>query len=97
MSQVRVIARHTIAEGHRDEVLGLLSGLVDLVRAEPGVLAFDVYTKADDPNSYAIIELYASREAIAVHRETDHFKNILLARIVPLLASRTVEDYDIVS
>jgi quinol monooxygenase YgiN len=95
MTQVQLIARHTIKEGSEQEVLGLLDGFIDAARAEPGNLAFDAYRKIGDQRSYVLLERYASREALATHRETPHFTQVLLGRIVPLLDSRTIEEYDV--
>ena len=47
------------------------------------------------PASYVLLERYASREALAAHRATPHFQEILLSQIVPLLAHRTIEEYDV--
>jgi quinol monooxygenase YgiN len=95
MTQVQLIARHTIRRGHEREVLGLLAGFIEQARGEPGNLAFDSYLKMDDDRSYALLERYASRAALAEHRETPHFTQVLLGKIVPLLESRTVEEYDL--
>jgi quinol monooxygenase YgiN len=95
MTQVQLIARHTIKEGHEQEVRNLLGGFVDAARAEPGNLAFDVYLKSGDDRSYVLLERYASRDALAAHRETPHFTQVLLGQIVPLLDSRTIEEYDV--
>jgi quinol monooxygenase YgiN len=95
MAQVQLIARHTIKQGHEEEVLDLLVGFIDQARAEPGNLALDVYVKIGDGRSYVLLERYASKEALAAHRGTAHFTQVLLGRIVPLLKSRTVEEYDV--
>ncbi|HXT92370.1 MAG TPA: putative quinol monooxygenase [Trebonia sp.] len=95
MTQVQLIARHTITPGREDEVYTLLSEFVDAARAEPGNVAFDVYPKIDDRRSYVLLERYTSREALAEHRKTSHFTRMLLGKIVPLLNSRTVEEYDV--
>jgi quinol monooxygenase YgiN len=95
MSQVQLIARHTIKPGHEDEVFALLGGFIDAARAEPGNLAFDAYRKIGDDRSYVLLERYASREALAGHRATPHFTETLLGKIVPLLDSRAIEEYDV--
>jgi quinol monooxygenase YgiN len=46
------------------------------------------------PAQVVLLERYASREAFAAHRETAHFQDLVLGRIVPLLSGRTVEQYD---
>jgi quinol monooxygenase YgiN len=94
MPKLRVIARHTIKPGHEDDVLALLAEFIGAARAEPGNLAFDAYLKLGDLRSYVLLERYASREAFADHRETPHFKDLLLGRIVPRLEQRVIETYD---
>jgi quinol monooxygenase YgiN len=95
MTQVQLIARHTIETGHEQEVFKLLDGFIEMARAEPGNLAFDAYRKVGDDRSYVLLERYASREALAAHRASQHFTGVLLGQIVPLLSSRTVEEYDV--
>jgi quinol monooxygenase YgiN len=94
MSELQVIARYTLSEGKEDAVLALLATLASASRSEPGNLGFDVYRQADDPRGVVLLERYASREAFAAHRETPHFKDLVLGRIVPLLDSRVVEQFD---
>jgi quinol monooxygenase YgiN len=95
MTQVQLIARHTIETGHEQEVFKLLDGFIEMARAEPGNLAFDAYRKVGDDCSYVLLERYASREALAAHRTSQHFTGVLMGEIVPLLSSRTVEEYDV--
>lgn len=95
MTAVQVIARHTVSAGNEEEVLALLARLAEATREEPGNLAFDVYRRADDGRHLAILERYVSREALAAHRETPHFKDLLLDRVVPRLDERTGEAYDV--
>lgn len=95
MSQVQLIARHTVKPGRESEVFGLLAGFIDAARAEPGNLAFDAYRKIGDDRSYVLLERYESREALAEHRSSPHFTEVLLGKIVPLLESRTIEEYDV--
>jgi quinol monooxygenase YgiN len=42
-----------------------------------------------------LLERYVSREAFAEHRETEHFKRLVLDGIVPLLDDRAVELFDV--
>jgi quinol monooxygenase YgiN len=51
MTQVQLIARHTIETGHEQEVFKLLDGFIEMARAEPGNLAFDAYRKVGDDRS----------------------------------------------
>lgn len=96
MTELQVIARHTIASGNEDEVYALLPQLIAGARSEPGNVAFDAYPALGDRSNYVLLERYASREAFDDHRETPHFKEIMLGKILPLLANRVIERYDVV-
>jgi quinol monooxygenase YgiN len=96
LPELQVIARHTIAPGNEDQVYALLPDLIAGARSEPGNLAFDAYPALDDPRNYVLLERYTSREAFGEHRETAHFKEIMLGKILPLLANRVIEQYDVV-
>ncbi len=95
MSQLLVIARHTMKAGSEDEVLALLDQLVAASREEPGNVSYVAYRQLDEPQTYVLLERYASREAFAEHRASEHFTSLVLGRILPLLADRTVEEIDL--
>jgi quinol monooxygenase YgiN len=95
MPQVQLIARHTMKPGTENQVLPLVEQLVDAARTEPGNLAFDAYRSFREPSSYVLLERYASHEAVAAHRATAHFQEIVIGQLVPLLADRTIEEFDI--
>jgi quinol monooxygenase YgiN len=97
MPELQVIARHRMRPGMQDQVLPLLPQLVEAARQEPGNLAFAVYRQLDDELNYVLLERYASREAFEEHRQTQHFKDIILDQIVPRLESRTIECFDVVA
>ncbi|WP_329459303.1 putative quinol monooxygenase [Streptomyces sp. NBC_01497] len=95
MAELQVIARYTVTEGKEADVLALLGELASASRSEPGNRAFEVCRRVDEPRGVVLLERYASRAAFAAHRETPHFKDLVLGRIVPLLDSRVVEQYDV--
>jgi quinol monooxygenase YgiN len=95
MAQVQVIARYVVSAGKQDEVLALLSTLAEASRGEPGNLAYEFYRQVGDDRSVVLLERYASPAALAAHRETAHFNDLVLGRIVPLLDSRVAEIYDV--
>ena len=94
MTELMVIARYEIAPGNEAQVHALLPRLAAASREEPGCLAFDVFVGIDDPRRVALLERYDSRESFVAHRETEHFQRLVLDGYVPLLASRTIEEYD---
>ena len=40
---------------------------------EPGIARFDFIQQVEDPNRFTLIEAYREREAMARHKETDHY------------------------
>jgi quinol monooxygenase YgiN len=94
MPQVQLIARHIMKPGTEQQVLPLVQELVQAARTEPGNLAFDAYRSMEHPDSYVLLERYASAEALADHRAAPHFNDIVLERLVPLLAERSIEEFD---
>lgn len=95
MPELLVIARHTMTAGKEAEVLALLPKLIEAARTEPGNLSFVAYRQLDDERTYVLHERYTSRDAFAAHRETAHFKDLVLGQIVPRLDDRTVELFDV--
>ena len=94
MTEIQLIARYTVSEGKEEELFELLPQLAEASRAEPGNRGFAVYRGQADPRDVILLERYASREALATHRETPHFKALVLGRIVHLLDSRVLEEYE---
>lgn len=95
MAELQVIPHHTMEVGKEDEVLALLPKLIAAARTEPGNVSFVAYRQLDNERSYVLLERYASREAFAAHRETTHFKKLVLGQIVRRLESRLLEMYDV--
>jgi quinol monooxygenase YgiN len=95
MAEVQLVARHTMQAGSEDEVLALLEQITEAVRAEPGNVAFEAYRSMEDPRTYVLLERYASPEALTAHRETPHFKELVLGELVPRLSARTVDAYEV--
>ena len=52
---------------------------------EPGVIRFDLLQQQDDPAKFVISEVYKSAEAIAAHKETEHY-----AEWMPVCATNAV-------
>lgn len=95
MSELLVIAKHTMKEGEEAAVLAVLPRLIEAARAEPGNLSFVAYRQLDDERTYVLLERYKSREAFAAHQQTTHFKELVLEQIVPRLDDRVLELHDV--
>ncbi len=86
-----VIARWQVAEEAIDEVLALLPALRQRTLEEPGCLGYEVLRGLDDGQRITIVERYRDRAAIDAHRDSAHYRELVAARIVPLLRDRQVE------
>ena|SRR5690242_11933361 len=79
MSNTRVIMliEAKIQPQRRAEVIEAAQQYVPLVRAEPGVEAFYLSTREDDPNTLVFYEVYKSQAAQDSHLQQDFTKKFL--------------------
>lgn len=74
---VGVIARLKIQEGKNAEFEAIFTELQAAVRAnEPDNNFYSIHISANDPQTYVVLEQYASQEALDAHGKTDHFRTI---------------------
>lgn len=87
--EVVVIARWSPGAGKNETIAAMLPELIRQSRAERGCLGYQVYRPDGDVNGdFVLVERYVDQAALEAHRGSAHFRNIVLERIVPLLASR---------
>lgn len=73
MSQpVRLHVLITTLPGRGREQVDAYERLAPVVRAEQGCLQYDLHRVVDDPDRFVLVELWASREALAAHDVTAH-------------------------
>ena len=65
-------SRFTAKDGKAEEVAEALAGFAELVRAEPGNVAFDPYRLDDNGNKFFVWEAYKDEDAFKVHIEADY-------------------------
>lgn len=76
--KVIMLIEAKIQPQHRAELLGALHEYLPLVRAEPGVEAFYVTSRKDDPNTLVFYEVYKSQAAQDFHLQQDFTKKFLV-------------------
>lgn len=89
-----LIARYYVQPGKADVVESALARMSEAVRAdEPACLLYNANVSVDDPNLYLLYEVYEDEAALAAHRETPHFAEIIEGIVVPVLERREREVY----
>jgi len=66
-------------EGEEAFLAAITANMRTAIEVEPGVLAMYAAKLADEPTRWVFWEVYASAEAYAAHRETQHFKDYIAA------------------
>ena len=79
---------YTFASKDADKAEALLRELRDASVSEPGVIQFEIGRSTDDPNVFALWEAYRDQAAADAHRESDHFKRLVLNGIRPIAQQR---------
>ena len=92
-----LVAKYTVKAGQGDQVEAALKRMAPLVKAgEPGCTLYHANRSTEKPDLFLLYEHYRDEAALAAHRETPHFKEIIEGTIVPLLDKRERELYTLV-
>jgi quinol monooxygenase YgiN len=83
-----VIARWVARDGEVDAVEAALVRLVPAARAEPGVLAFDVYRDPADEKVFVLVERFRDQAAHDAHVAADHTRLHAIEDALPRLEHR---------
>jgi quinol monooxygenase YgiN len=75
--KVIMLIEAKIQPQRRAELIEAAQQYIPLVRAEPGVEAFYVSTRQDDPNTFVFYEVYRSQAAQDFHLQQDFTKRFL--------------------
>ena len=75
--KVIMLIEAKIQPQHRAELLDAAHQYLPLVRAEPGVEAFYITARKDDPNTIVFYEIYRSQAAQDFHLQQDFTKKFL--------------------
>ncbi len=86
-----VVARWTVAAPSIAGVRALLPELKRQSLAEPGCLGYEILESSVAPEVIVLIERYRDAAATDAHRNTAHYRDMVAARIVPLLVQRQVD------
>ena len=79
---------YTFDSKDADKAESLFRELRNASVKEPGVIRFEVGRSTDDPNVFALWEVYRDKDAVNAHLATEHFKRFVLEGIRPLAQKR---------
>lgn len=88
---ITVVARWQPASGAYGDVLAIVTELRPKSLAEPGCLGYEVYQSVDLPRSLLLVERYRDQAALDAHKESAHYQELVVGRVLPLLTDRRVE------
>ena len=88
---ILVIARWTIKKEFMAEVGKSLLELQHQTRLEAGNVAYDIYRGENSPQDVLIYERYEDQTALEAHRESHHFKSIVIGDLLAKLEHRQVD------
>jgi autoinducer 2-degrading protein len=86
-----LIVRWTIRESETSRILDLLPQLAADTKNEKGNLAYSIYQATDNANVLILHERYADQEALEFHKNSTHYKEVVVAQIIPYLENREVQ------
>jgi quinol monooxygenase YgiN len=94
---LRVIAGVKARPGKVNELLSVLSSLVEPTRKEPGCLSYTLLQNNEDPADFTLIEEWQNNKALESHFATKHFKDALSKLPNLVAAEPDIRRYHVVS
>lgn len=85
-----LIVKWKIRETETERILKLLPTLGAETRKERGNILYAVYQSESNPNELFLHERYASQEAVEIHKNSKHYREIVIDQIIPSLYIREV-------
>ena len=80
--------------GEEDAVADALRRLREPTRAEDGVIEWRPNRDPEDPRVFLIYEQYRDKAAFEAHGQTDHFKELAVGELFPLMVDRQRSFYE---
>jgi quinol monooxygenase YgiN len=87
---VHVFARWKAKAGNLETILALLRQARTKSLQEEGNLFYKIHQSKGDENTLLLFEGYADEAAQQAHMQSEHFKEVIIGQIIPLLEEREV-------
>ncbi len=89
---VSFAVRLKFAPEDRADIADCLRVLATASRQEPGCVSYVPHQVEDDPDTVVIFEQYRDAQALAAHRETEHFKKYAVGGLFQKMRERNIEN-----
>lgn len=89
---VSFVIRLKFAPEDRAEIAEAVRMLASESRREPGCVSFIPHLAEDDPDTVVIYEQYRDENAMAAHRDSEHFKKYVVGVLYQKMKDRNRED-----
>jgi quinol monooxygenase YgiN len=87
---VHVFATWKVKEGQLLNVLNLMKIVQEESLKEKGNLFYKIHQSNSDADTLVLFEGYTNEAAVADHRNSTYFQELVLGKIVPLLEKREI-------
>ena len=88
-----IVAQWEAKEGEADKVAAILDRFLPEAQRESGAKLFLISRGKDNPAQFLFYELFRDEAAFKAHQESTHFKTLIAAQALPLLAKRERAQY----
>ena len=93
---LRVVARVKARPNKVNELLSILSSLVEPTRKELGCIHYELLQNNEDPTDFTLIEAWQNETALQAHFATKHFKEGLTKLPNLVAAEPDIQRYHLV-
>lgn len=87
---IYVYAKWQVKEGKLDAVLQILKEAAQKSSEEEGNLFYKIHQSKTDENTLILFEGYENESAVEFHKNSEHYQNLVVKQIIPLLENREV-------
>ncbi len=90
MSQkaVYVYAKWQVKEGKLDAVIQIMKEAAQKSSQEKGNVFYKIHQSHTDQNTLILFEGYENESALEFHRNSEHYQNLVVTQVIPLLENR---------
>ncbi|MEU1511384.1 antibiotic biosynthesis monooxygenase family protein [Streptomyces sp. NPDC005811] len=85
-----VVAHYRCAPADEATVREALLRMRERTLGEPANKGYEVHAVVDEPGGFLLYERYADRAGFEAHKAADHFEELIVETVWPLLTERTV-------